>query len=353
MLDLMRFLRDRGHEVRCVVSGWNDGDFIRRLQELGVAHDVVKLGFLYLSRPRWTLDSLVHYPGSLLQLARIMAAFEPDVVYHHGYRTLLTTFFLTRPQRTIVHMMETEGDTRRVRLRYRALRSRAARFVAISRFIERDLIAKGIDADQIRVAYPAVQIGGLDRRAAPAETRLVRVGVVGQLIPRKGHLDLFQALGALRAEGHAFALDVFGRGPDDWTAELTRAARRSGLESCTTWHGFVSERAQIYAGLDLVVVPTRDQEALGMVAAEPALWSIPVIASDGGGLPEVVIDGETGLLFRAGDVAHLIDRLRSLLSDAPLRRRLGTNAKLHVERRFGADACTSAIEAVIDEVCAR
>lgn len=351
ILDVMRMLCVRGHDVRCVVSGWNDGDFIERLRAHEIPYYSVKLGFIYLRQPLWTLDSLVHYPGSIIRIARIMSEFKPDFVYHQGYRSLLMSGFLSDPTRTIVHVMDAEAASAKTRFAYRIIRRRATAFVAASRFIKQDLIDKGVASERIRVAYPPIHIRV---SSAAQEPRIrhapARIGIVGQLIPRKGHLDLLEALSRLRKEGHSCTLEVYGRGSVDWTDHLKASAIRLELAECVTWHGFVSDRSKIYGGLDVVVVPTRDQEAFGMVAAEPALWGLPVVASASGGLPEIVINNETGLLFPPGDVDALTDKLRALLLDADLRQRLGSRAKRHVGTAFTDEACAVVIDTLLEEL---
>jgi glycosyltransferase involved in cell wall biosynthesis len=97
------------------------------------------------------------------------------------------------------------------------------------------------------------------------------------------------------------------------------------------------------------VVPSIWPEPQALVTLEAMACGRPVVASATGGLPEAVIDGETGLLVPAGDVGALRDGLRALLSDPMLRRRLGEAAR----RRaclFTASAITARIEQVYVDV---
>ena len=97
------------------------------------------------------------------------------------------------------------------------------------------------------------------------------------------------------------------------------------------------------------VVPSIWPEPLSLAAVEAMACGRPVVASATGGLPEVVIDGETGLLVPAGDVGALRDALRALLSDPVLRRRLGEAARRRA-RLFTASAITARIEQVYADV---
>jgi glycosyltransferase involved in cell wall biosynthesis len=84
-------------------------------------------------------------------------------------------------------------------------------------------------------------------------------------------------------------------------------------------------------------------EGFGLVAVEAAAAGVPVVASRLGALPEIVSDGETGLLVRPGDADALADALRRLLDDRELRARFGMAARLRA-RRFAPDVATAQIE---------
>jgi glycosyltransferase involved in cell wall biosynthesis len=349
-LDMLSELARRGHHIHCVVSGWNDGDMIRRLERLGWPYTVAKLGFFYLKRPDWTIDSLVHYPGARLTVQRALRQVAPDVVYFLGSNGLLMLPWFSARTKTVVHIVDAVAPTARTRVEFRILAGRAHRFIAISRSTARSLEAQGVPRDRVRVVYPPVTLEPAGRLSAPSLPAAPRIGIVGQLIPRKGHADLFAAAAELANRGLDFTLHVFGRGPADVTAALEAQVRRLGLASRTNFHGYVGDRSEIYRQLDIVVVPTRDHEALGLVAAEPGTQGLPVVASAIGGLPEVVLDGETGLLFRAGDAGDLAGKLGRLLTEPGLAPRLGAAAADHITRTFGRQPSGDAFERVLQEL---
>ena len=350
-LDLLGEMTRRGHSVHCIVSGWNDGDLIGRLQQRGWPHTAVKLGFFYLRRPIWAADALWHYPRARLECGRVRRQFEPDFVYFLGGNALLMLPWFSPPSKTVVYAVEAGTLTRRNRLRLRILAGRAARFMATSEFVARTLVEQGLPRDRVDVVYPPVTLEPADPAATEAGAAgTLRIGIVGQIVPNKGHEDLLVAAAELARRGHAFTLHVFGRGPAGFTAELEQQARTLGLSSLTHFHGYVADRAQMYRQVDVVVVPSRHDEPLGLSAAEPGTQGLPVIASAAGGLPEVVRDGETGLLFRPGDAADLAQKLARLWTEPGLRGRLGCAARTHVARLFDRDACGDAFERVLREV---
>jgi len=116
-------------------------------------------------------------------------------------------------------------------------------------------------------------------------------------------------------------------------ADLEACARRAGLGDRLRLLGFRSDLARIYAALDVVVLPSHS-EGMPLAALEAMAAARPVVASQVGGLPEVVVDGETGLLFPPGNRRALVEALGALLADPGRRRRLGLSGRRRYEERF-------------------
>jgi glycosyltransferase involved in cell wall biosynthesis len=92
--------------------------------------------------------------------------------------------------------------------------------------------------------------------------------------------------------------------------------------------------AAMLAGAEVAVVPSLWEEPFGMVAVEAMAVGRPVIAARGGGLTEIVADGETGFLYDARDAGQLAERLAQLLDDPALRKQFGAAARARVEDAF-------------------
>jgi glycosyltransferase involved in cell wall biosynthesis len=108
-------------------------------------------------------------------------------------------------------------------------------------------------------------------------------------------------------------------------------------------HGFVEHDAleRLYDRAAVVVCPSH-REGFGVVCAEAMAHGRPVVASAVGGLLDLVVDGETGVLVPPGDVGALRRALERLLGDGELRRRMGQAARTRIRTRFSWDAVTSA-----------
>jgi glycosyltransferase involved in cell wall biosynthesis len=98
--------------------------------------------------------------------------------------------------------------------------------------------------------------------------------------------------------------------------------------------GYVERVEDIYRTTNILVVPSRWEEPFGLICIEAAAAGLPVIATRAGGLPEVIVDGITGLLVDIGDVPKMAHHVQRLLDDAKLRTALGKAARLRVEQEF-------------------
>jgi glycosyltransferase involved in cell wall biosynthesis len=207
---------------------------------------------------------------------------------------------------------------------------------AISSYTRKELVAL-TDVTPRTIPY------GIALPPADAEwpTQPGKILFVGRLIPRKGVRYLVEAMAHL--EHPSAQLVIVGGGPQQ--AELEELARSTGIAERVIFAGRVSDEAlqdhyrtcQIFV-LPSIVDTTGDTEMLGMVLLEAMRYRKPVIASNVGGIPDIVQDGENGLLVSEKDPAALAATLKRLLSDRELSSRLGTSGYAYAQDHFGWDA---------------
>lgn len=160
------------------------------------------------------------------------------------------------------------------------------------------------------------------------------LGVIAQLIPRKGHRYLLQALPELLEEFPALRVLFFGQGPEQ--TRLKAQVDELGLNDKVTFAGFRSDLPQILPCLDLVVHPAL-MEGLGIALLQAAGAGVPIVAVAAGGMPEVVRDGINGLLVPPADNRALAAAIRRLLADPPLRQRMGAAGRELVLQEFSIE----------------
>ena len=167
----------------------------------------------------------------------------------------------------------------------------------------------------------------------------LRVGFAGQWVPRKGLAELLEAWRIVKSSLPAAELHLAG-GPELWkNAEASRQAKQTAgpvrqmeekqLLRCV---GAVprSRMPEFWNSVDIAVVPSL-YEPFGLVALEALACGVPVVASAVGGLKEMVVDGESGMLVAPGDAAALAQALLTLLSDERRRLRLAAGARRRAE----------------------
>ena len=176
----------------------------------------------------------------------------------------------------------------------RSVGSLAHVHIAISQGLAQYLAeTEGFHEQDFEIVHYGIAANGAAEPFAGSEPRLV---CVGRLIPIKGHLVLLRALAQARSRVPNVSLDVAGRGP--LAPALKAYVRELELDDAVRFLGFVAPVEAAIENAAIVVVPSLG-EGFGMVALEAMERARPVIASAVGGLPEIVADGETGLVVPA------------------------------------------------------
>jgi glycosyltransferase involved in cell wall biosynthesis len=224
-------------------------------------------------------------------------------------------------------------------------RSRASALVCCSQFVA-DQFA-GDHGPPMVIAYPPIreEYEGGDR--ARMRQRLgippdaICLAMAGNITRRRGQDVLLRALPGLRERFGDVRAVIAGEPhprPVDRTyrAELSNLVDELGLGGTVVFAGFVERMADLFAASDVVVNPDR-LEPLGRVAAEALVAGRPVVATNVGGIPEVVRDGVDGLLVPPGDPRALADAIATLLTDRRLADRLMTAGAARVRREFSPE----------------
>lgn len=206
----------------------------------------------------------------------------------------------------------------------------------------------GVTPDRITVAVPGIELHGAPAR--PRSLGPMRILSVGQVAPRKAYHILVEALAALT--DLEFSVTIAGdiaRDPQT-AAALAQQIAQAGLGHRIELAGVVTEGelARLYAAADVFAFPSL-YEGYGMVLAEAMAWGLPIVATTGGAVPEVV-PPEAGLLVPPGDAPAFAAALRMLLSNAATRRSLGDGARAAAARPGGWDATAATVAAALERL---
>jgi len=180
------------------------------------------------------------------------------------------------------------------------------------------------------------------------------VGVVGEVVARKGHLYLFEALSRVVKEIPKLKLVLLGRfnRNEAYVKKLRAIQLRDKIFCHVKWLGLRWNIQDFMAAFDLTVVPSVE-EPLGLVALESMAAGTPVVASDTGGLPEIVRPGENGLLVPPKSPGALADAIIKMATASESeRQRLGDNGRQMVQVEFDPQLLTRQVESVFHRVVA-
>jgi sugar transferase (PEP-CTERM/EpsH1 system associated) len=296
-------------------------------------------------------------------LARAIRRFRPDVLHSRNWGAIegviagrwAGSCALVHSE----HGLESEAGApepwRRNFLR-RVAFELAHRVVSVSGQL-RDLHAKrtGFPKERITIVHNGVDSArffpdGAGRAAARAELGLAEadfcVGCVGNLLPVKDHLTLLRAVSEIGTGD--WRLVMIGEGPERpkieaFLRERPEVARRVSLV------GSSSRVPELLRALDGYVLPSV-AEGISNSLLEAMATGLPVAASRVGGNPEVVVDGESGLLFPAADVCRLTETLMRLWRDRDLRARLAARAMARVRSEFSIEAMVEKYERLYESL---
>lgn len=180
------------------------------------------------------------------------------------------------------------------------------------------------------------------------------VGVVGDVIARKGQRYLFEAMPEIIRHVPNFKLVLLGRFErnERYVRKLRQMQRRSPLLNRVKWLGLRNNIQDFMAAFDLCVVPSV-KEPLGLVALEALAAETPVVASRTGGLPEIVQDGVNGLLVPPKDPQRLAEAVISMAQQPEQRIRMGQAGRKMVDEQFDPVELAKQVESIFQKVVGR
>lgn len=226
--------------------------------------------------------------------------------------------------------------------------------IAISEGVRAMLMASGVEPARIHLVPSGVEPARFAPQPGARFAARARYGVrdgqwlavvVGALEERKGHAVLLDALAALRDP----RLRVLCAGDGSLRDALPARAAALGLGDAVRFLGAVDDVADLLAAADAFLMPSH-HEGLGVAALEAMAAGLPVVASRVGGLPEAVVDGETGLLVPPADPAALAAAITRLAADPARARELGAAGRARVQARFSMTAMAEGTLAVYREL---
>ena len=279
------------------------------------------------------------------RLSQFLGETKPDIVHCHSRRGADILGGLAASYADIPAVVSRRVDNTEIRLvaafRYRPFK----KIIAISEAIAEVLRDRGVENERLTVIRSAVDTAPFDhepdRQAFHAEFGLSEgdfvIVAAGQLIPRKGHRYLLQAVADIRDRYPQLRLIIFGDGY--LNNQLRAQAASLGLGDVVQFAGFREDLDEYLACFDLFAHPAL-AEGLGVAALKASAARLPVVGCSAGGLVEAVVDGATGILVPPEDADALVSAIARLVDDDELRSTMGRAGRERMQKAFSIATMT-------------
>ncbi len=227
--------------------------------------------------------------------------------------------------------------------------------VVISSGIEKILKKEGVDPKKIVVIPSGIDIGEYQKECVKdwfiKEFKLsednLAIGMIAQFIPRKGHEVLINAIPKIIKTHPEVRFLFFGKGPLEH--RIKEMVQSKGISEFVRFCGFREDIDKIISCLYMLVHPAY-MEGLGVSLLQASAAGVPIVATDVGGIPEVVIDNFNGYLIPSGSVDGIVDKVLALIEDKELAKSMGEKGKRLVKERFSVDKMVSRYITLYNEI---
>jgi len=293
-------------------------------------------------------------PGSR-RLRRWLTNFEPDVVHVNclsNLRGAAAAQALGIP--VVWHLREILPPGARRRWFANRLRADSAHIVAVSEAVAEWVRDEGL-GDRVEVVHNGVvsPVEGVDREAARVQFNLPPeafvVGLFSQMVHHKGALDLVRAAHAAISENPELHFLIAGHGPVSFADQLRREIASGAAAGHIHLMPPQPEIWELLAAVDILALPTLWPDPLPRAVMEAMAVGRPVVAYQNGGVPEMVVDNETGLLCQPGDVEGLTRAILELAGDRSLLNLFGEAAQKRATEHFGVERYVDQMEKALRE----
>jgi glycosyltransferase involved in cell wall biosynthesis len=345
-------LRDNGHDGLVIHHSWSGDLASAEAFERDARVRLVRIDTGWRPNPDGRRSiaakavSHLRFRATLPVMSWLAQRYAPDVVVssQQQWDCFAASFIarhLKKPQ--VIHLHYNigpwlgDGPLRRLRA--------CDHVVAVSDFIRDQLLRYGVPSDRVTTIRngmaPSPPSPASVRRAVRAELQIPAdvplIGIIARLDRFKGQRETLEAFARIARAHPTAQLLIVGGGT--LAAELATQARQTGFAERIHLVGPRNDVARLLAVLDVFIHPSR-YDPCPLAVLEAAAAGLPVVAYADGGIPELVADGETGLLAPPGDVDGLAVRLAALLDGPDLRQRMGTAAKQRIATSYSPAAAS-------------
>ena len=311
---------------------------------------------------RWPL---IWHAVTTLRLAwplhRLLRQIQADLVHTNSLKTHFIGGLAARLARRplVWHVRDLLAEDEGLSLLRRAARMLRPRVIAISEAVGKQFAGLPVE---VTVVPNGIPLEKFTPGPAPAHLRSeLGLGeddqvlvVVGRLTPWKGHMQLLEAVGMLAESWPRLRLVVVGEvafWEPEYEQQLKQRAVELGLAERVVWAGFRGDVANLLRLCTMFVLPSVN-EPFGRAIIEAMAVGRPVVATRSGGVPEIVVDGETGLLVAPEDARALSQAIDTLLANPQRAEQMGERGQVRAREKFSADRVAQQVQELYEQIWA-
>jgi glycosyltransferase involved in cell wall biosynthesis len=279
-------------------------------------------------------------PAGMARYAALLRSADLSIIHQHTGGRLMTGMGRRLTQARIVRSVHARASEETGLVSPGGNLPKSDAIIANSR-----VVAEFSGDPRAVVIYPGIDTSRFE--IARDEHKGVVIGTACRLELVKGLNYLLRAIASLAEQFSDLRLEIAGDG--SLRTKLEAESRALGISGSISFLGWQENLAPVMAGWDIFVLPSLD-EGFGFAALEGMAAGLPVVASNVGGLPELVVDGRTGWLVPAGDPVRLADCLKGLVADRGRREAMGAAGRQRAQDDFQLSRVIEQTVAVYDRL---
>jgi lipopolysaccharide heptosyltransferase II len=325
-LDLAKYLVRLSHKAVVVSSG---GELVRELEASGAIHYQLPVH----KKSVFMIFKMIPLVSEIIKKEEI------DIVHARSRVPAWIAYFATR-KTNAVFVTTCHGYYKKHPFSY--VMGWAKRVIVLSNVIARHMIDDfGVPYERIRLVPRSVDLEKF-KYADPDKKKRAEfnVGIIGRITPIKGHLHFIKAMAKVARVIPRLKIWIVGDAPpsrEAYKEQLQVLVRRLGLWHCTEFLGTQRDIPAILSHLDLLVLATTTHEAFGRVIVEAQAAGVPVVATEVGGVVDIIENKKTGLLVPPADPANMAEAIIKIFKDPELARNLSENAYKKVKEKYNVE----------------
>jgi glycosyltransferase involved in cell wall biosynthesis len=331
-----------------LVSGWNNGDFIKLLNKNALKYTLSWLGMFSRSLQwyhiKMSFSALIKMTKLYYDFFKVLRDFKPDLLYFANHHELILLYPALKFVKTpiVCHMHDPAPVIPFQKKTFAFYSAVVDHFIAISENVRQRTIDLGCDPEKITTVPNGIELPEEKRSGRSSafteqfnwDKDVFIVGITGQMTATKGHMDLLNAFKIAYSKNKKIRLVIGGIFIEPLYTELQACIKEWALENVVVFTGWLPSVHSFFNNIDLFVLASRHDEGYGLVVAEAMANSLPVIITNSGGAVEIVENEINGYIVSKRDVDAMAGKMLYLSENSTLGIEMGSRGRQRIEQYF-------------------